>query len=55
LCHAAAHVARIHASHVVYFRGDDNGDIGVVRILGKLPELHFDPLRDDEAEEDEQG
>jgi plasmid stabilization system protein ParE len=45
-----------YVSHVVYFRRKDDGDIVVVRILGKRmsPELHLDPNRDDESDEDEQ-
>jgi hypothetical protein len=40
----------------VYFRRKDDGEIIVVRILHKrlLPELHFDPTRDDE-EDDQDG
>jgi plasmid stabilization system protein ParE len=42
-------------SHVVYFRRQDDGDIVVVRVLGKsmLAELHFRSSRDDEPGEDE--
>ena len=45
-----------YVSHVVYFRRKDDGEIIVVRILHKrlLPELHFDPTRDDE-EDDQDG
>jgi toxin ParE1/3/4 len=44
-----------YVSHVVYFRRDDQGDIVIVRILGKrmLPELHLDPERDDPDEDDQ--
>jgi len=39
-----------HVSHVVFFRREANGDVRVVRVLHKrmLPELHFDPARDDD-------
>lgn len=43
-----------YVSHVVYFRREDDGNVVVVRILGKkmLPELHLDPPRDDPDEDD---
>lgn len=43
-----------YVSHVVYFRRKDDGNIVIVRILGKKmnPELHFDPTQDNEADED---
>jgi toxin ParE1/3/4 len=45
-----------YVSHVIYFRRKEDGDIVVVRVLGKtmLPELHLDPSRDDEPEEEGQ-
>jgi plasmid stabilization system protein ParE len=44
-----------YVSHVVYFRRKDDADIVVVRILHKsmLPELHLDPSRDDEPDDDQ--
>ncbi len=44
-----------YVSHVVYFRRRDDGDIVVVRILGKKmnPALHLDPSADDDFDEDE--
>jgi toxin ParE1/3/4 len=48
------YLRRAYESHLVYFRRDDQGDIVIVRILGKrmLPELHLDPERDDPDEDD---
>jgi toxin ParE1/3/4 len=40
-------------SHFLFFRRTAGGDVVIVRVLHKrmLPELHFDPRRDDEDDE----
>jgi toxin ParE1/3/4 len=42
-----------YVSHIIYFRRAEDGKVVIVRILHKrmLPQLHFDPARDDEDEE----
>jgi plasmid stabilization system protein ParE len=44
-----------YVSHVVYFRRKDDGDIIIIRVLGKKmdPELNLAPSRDDEPDEGE--
>jgi plasmid stabilization system protein ParE len=39
-----------HASHVVFFRREDGGDVVIVRVLHErmLPELHLVEPEDDE-------
>ncbi len=41
-------------SHVVFFHREPNGDVVIVRVLHKrmLPELHLDPSRENQDEDE---